>query len=434
MQILNYIYFLVITFYGIKFLYSSGVAVKHPLDRNQQMLLDGPEMFWVLTFSTGLLAFSAEGIGVDLMALRLFVLEILCFLGLFIVRNRPVWSVAIWLYAIYLVWIVIGCTFSPSPTFGLRVVLKYLYIFLLMLFASATIRDGEVLIKAGYGAVFIALIAIACSFIPPLRYIASGVFWYPTAKAIHFISLSIFSLTLYIHGGKEKKYLWLCLIFIAPCFIWVFRTSIVGTAIALTFFYGFRYKLKSLPLVFVIIIAFILSIFFIPSVREKMFFNEKGKNVEAFQRGKISMDDVNSNGRFAMWEWSLKKFYSKKEMKGTGTGNLQAVFYSLKHPFGGIRICHNDYVQILCDNGLIGLLLFAGSFLALILHCFIVYQDQHYGDVIHICAITAGASAAGVLFTMYTDNAINYTMATLSMPCGFYGMMLGLLQRAKEIG
>ena len=144
MQILNYLYFIVITFYGIKFLYSSGIAVKHPLDRNQKMLLDGPEMFWVLTFSTGLLAFSAEGIGVDLMALRLLILEVFCFLGLFVVRHRPVWSIAIWLYAIYLLWIVVGCAYSPSPAFGFRVVLKYLYVFLLMLFASATVRYGEV--------------------------------------------------------------------------------------------------------------------------------------------------------------------------------------------------------------------------------------------------------------------------------------------------
>ena len=49
----------------------------------------------------------------------------------------------------------------------------------------------------------------------------------------------------------------------------------------------------------------------------------------------------------------------------------------------------------------------------------------------HICAITAGASSAGILLTMYTDNVINYTMATLSYPCGFYGMMLGLIVGTK---
>ena len=35
---------------------------------------------------------------------------------------------------------------------------------------------------------------------------------------------------------------------------------------------------------------------------------------------------------------------------------------------------------------------------------------------------------AGVALTMYTDNVVNYSMATLSYPFGFYGMMLGLIK------
>ena len=162
-----------------------------------------------------------------------------------------------------------------------------------------------------------------------------------------------------------------------------------------------------------------------------MFYDGKGKNIEEVQNGNISTDDINSNGRFAMWEWSLNKFYRNKELIGTGTGNLQETFYALRHPFGSIRICHNDYVQILCDNGVIGICLFGGSFLFLIFHSFSVYQNKRYGTVIRICAITAGSSAAGTLLTMYTDNVINYTMATLSYPCGFYGMMLGLIAGTK---
>ena len=72
------------------------------------------------------------------------------------------------------------------------------------------------------------------------------------------------------------------------------------------------------------------------------------------------------------------------------------------------------------------------GFFALIFHCFIVFQNRRYNTAIHICAIIAGSSAAGTLLTMYTDNVINYTMATLSYPCGFYGMMLGLIVGYKQ--
>ena len=163
-----------------------------------------------------------------------------------------------------------------------------------------------------------------------------------------------------------------------------------------------------------------------------MFFEKNNKSIQRLRSESISMDDINSNGRFTMWEWSLDRFYHDKEFTGTGTGNLQEIFYALKHPFGTMRIVHNDYVQILCDNGLIGLILFGGSFLTLIIHCFIVYQNKRHTVAIRTCAITAGAATAGVLLTMYTDNVINYTMATLSYPCGFYGMMLGLIIGYKK--
>ena len=57
---------------------------------------------------------------------------------------------------------------------------------------------------------------------------------------------------------------------------------------------------------------------------------------------------------------------------------------------------------------------------------FLFWQSSNYSAL-----SAAGASSAGTLLTMYTDNVINYTMATLSYPCGFYGMMLGLIVGTK---
>jgi hypothetical protein len=38
----------------------------------------------------------------------------------------------------------------------------------------------------------------------------------------------------------------------------------------------------------------------------------------------------------------------------------------------------------------------------------------------------------GVFVTLYSENTVNYSMATLSMPFGFYGMMLGLIKGEQE--
>ena len=431
MYLLNYLYFIVITGLGYKWLTAREGYLKNPLDRTQLMRLDGPEMFWILTFATGLLAFSAPGT-LNLMALRLWVLEIFCFVGLFIVKRRSVWSVASVLYLAFIVWMCIGLFYTPSTMYGIRVIMKYLYAFLIMLFASAAVRHAEVFIKASIAARTVAIISIIVAFTPFAGILFRGVFWYGTAEAINYISMFVFSLAMFYFTNEKKKNLLLSILFILPCILWVFRTSIIGTTLALMTFMFFRYKLKSLPVIIGVFVLFLIAVFYIPAVRDKMFFDDSSASISQVQTGDISMDNINTNGRSAMWTWCLNRFYAGHELAGCGTGNLQETFYSLRHPFGTIKICHNDYVQILCDNGLIGLILFGASFMCVIFHCFIVYQNHKYDTAIRMCAIVAGASLAGTMLTLYTDNVINYSMATISYPCGFYGMMLGMLAKGKR--
>ena len=397
----------------------------HPLDKKKKILLDGPELFWVLTFSTGLLAFSAPGM-LDLMAIRLMILEIFLLVGLFIVKRKPQWNIVVILYMIYMIWLIIGLSYTLSASYGFRVILKYSYPLLIMLFASAAVRDKEIFLKAGLIARIVAIVSIGFSFIPLIGYLVPGVFWYGTARSIHYISICIFSLALYYHGGKEKKDLLLCILFMIPCILWVFRTSIMGTALAVMTFFFFRYKLKSMPVILGVLLLFIIAIFNIPSVKGKMFKDEKNVNIEQLKHGEISKDDINSNARFAMWEHLQKLFYNNNKLTGSGTGSIQNYMYS-NYVFGGLKVPHNDYVQISCDNGLIGIVLYLLIIVSIITHCFIEYNKKN-SIAIKMCAIVAGGSIAGVALTMYTDNVVNYSMATLSYPFGFYGMMLGLIK------
>ena len=425
MYFFNYIYFLIITVAGVKFLFTKQAILTHPLDKKKKILLDGPELFLVLTFSTGLLAFSAPGM-LDLMAIRLMILEIFLLVGLFIVKRKPQWNIVVILYMIYMIWLIIGLSYTLSASYGFRVILKYSYPLLIMLFASAAVRDKEIFFKAGLIARIVAIVSIGFSFIPLIGYLVPGVFWYGTARSIHYISMCIFSLALYYHGGKEKKDLLLCVLFMIPCILWVFRTSIMGTALAVMTFFFFRYKLKSIPVILGVLLLFIIAIFNIPSVKGKMFKDEKNVNIEQLKHGEISKDDINSNARFAMWEHLQKLFYNNNKLTGSGTGSIQNYMYS-NYVFGGLKVPHNDYVQISCDNGLIGIVLYLLIIVSIITHCFIEYNKKN-SIAIKMCAIVAGSSIAGVALTMYTDNVVNYSMATLSYPFGFYGMMLGLIK------
>jgi hypothetical protein len=407
---------------------SKGGIVKGTFEPDVYYEYSGQELFWCLTFSTGLLAFSAD-IGIDLMALRLLVLEILCVVGLQSAINRPIWSLPLRLYVVYLIWIVIGCFYSPSLGYAIRVVLKYCYPLLICLFASKAVRDQETFLKASTLARTVALVSLIFSVIPFIGNLAPGVFWYGTAGAINYISIMAFSLGMYCFTNEKRKNLMFALIFLLPCFIWVFRTSIMGSLVAIMAFSFIRYRLKSLPIIMGILMAGVIAVFTIPSLKKKMF-HEENVTLEQFEAGKVKKDKVNTNAREAMWTDLMARFYDKHEVAGSGTGSVQNYMYN-HFVFGGLKVPHSDFVQIMCDNGLIALVLYIVISLFIFFHAFLVYWSTNE-PIVRLSAIVAGASIVGVVVTLYSDNVVNYSMATLSMPYGFYGMMLGLNKSYNE--
>jgi O-antigen ligase len=337
------------------------------------------------------------------------------------------------LYLLYLIWILYGITYSEYPLFGFRVLLKYSYPFLILLFASKVVDDDDLFVKIALMVRKIGLASIFLSLIVPfVLLLFPGVLWYGTALAIHYIGLMVLSLAIF-DIRRNKWDLIIAILFFIPCLLWVLRTSILGSIVALTVFSLIKYKIRALPvLVFAAGLLFMI-VMFTPSVKQKMFNKDiDSKKLTNSQGDMISKDDINSNGRFAMWEWSLENYYAKNQLEGSGSGTLQYVFYQRAAKGIGAGIVHNDYVQILCDSGLIGLVLYLSIFLSLVIHAFFVYNNPSNSNVIRMCAIAAGVSAIGMAATSYTDNTVNYTVATLSYPFGLYGMMLGLLKGQKN--
>lgn len=425
---LNYLYFLIITMLLLQYLQRRSKKVKHPLLQREILTFSGPEMFWTLLFSSGLLAFSAPA-GLDLMALRLLTLEIFCLMCLSYAKGKPAFPFPVVLYIIFMLWLVVGCFYSPAPAYGVRVILKYLYPLVVCLAASAVVRRPEVMMKSALGARAVALVAWLITFTFVEHVLFPGVFWYGTARAINYISICMFSLAVYLYMGKERKNLMYAILFTLPCIIWVFRTSIMGTVVGLMVFSLFRYKIKALPVIALIAMLGITCVFYVPAVKEKMF-KDDSVTLTDFMNGKVNQDSVNSNARFAMWEYFEDRFYKDKEVQGSGTGATQHHFYN-NFLFGGLKVMHSDMVQMKCDNGLVALWLYYSTVVLMITHAFVVFCRQK-NRWIKICAITAGSSMAGVAVTMYSDNVVNYSMCTLSYPFGFYGIMLGLLKAKKK--
>lgn len=204
----------------------------------------------------------------------------------------------------------------------------------------------------------------------------------------------------------------------------------MGSIVALAAFFFIKYNIRSIPIILGLFIAGIIAVFAIPSLHDKMFKKDTNITLEKLEQGEVTMDNVETNSREAVWKHLETRFYDKHKALGAGTGVTQWYLYT-HDIFAGVKAAHSDFLQQRCDNGLIGLGLYALMILAVFVHCFRTFWA--YGSIpIKMAAITAGATLLGTYATFYSENTVNYSMATLSMPFGFYGMMLGLIKGEQE--
>jgi len=376
--------------------------------------------------------FATAWIGLSpVLSLRLAFLEMLCVIGIFKCSNRLPFSLPLKLFAIFLIWVLIGISYSDSVNFGIRMFLKYLYPFLFCLLCAKVVRDGIVFLNAGMWGRKIGTIVIILLFIPVVAGFVSPFFWYVAATITGLITFIVFSFAMAeFTEDKKKNLLWgifLCL----PCLIAVFRTDIFGTAVALSALFLVKYRVKAIPFIAVIGLLGLCAMFYIPSVRNKMFIDPDKVTITDYLQGNIDEDNIQTNMRKFMWEDATKRFYDGHELTGSGTGRVQRFFYTEATDARRGGQLHNDFLVLKCDNGNIGFWLFLLAYFAILIHCMILYRksDNQY---VRMCALVAGASLMGVFVTMFSDNTLSYSMVTLSYPWGFYGMVLGMKQHYEE--
>ncbi|MDR0866399.1 MAG: O-antigen ligase family protein [Candidatus Symbiothrix sp.] len=426
MGIINYILFILLTVLGFYYLFvQRPYQLRNAGSKNQYFIADNHQYLLLFIFATAIIS-----CGANLMANRLMITIIWVALGIFLSKQSLRFSIVTFFYLLYLVWLIIAIFYSPVKSYGFRVLLKYLYPFLIMLFASKITTSLPFYMKALQVILYMALYA-ACLFILRIPWLGSFIwsFTFYGPAIIDFFPVVIALSLVYYSYSNEKKYLFFVLLFIIPSVMGAIRTGILASSITIVVFAIVRYNLKSLPYVAVGVCLLIGTVLYVPAVRDKMFVKQMSTD-EIIDRGEdISKEDIDSSGRFAMWDWSLKNFYKGKEWKGSGLGVLQNAFYNEKHPFGKLKVVHNDYIQILCDTGLIGLILYALTFLSLVIHSFVIYFNNRSVPIVKFAALISGVSLAGMISTLYTDNVVNYSLMTLSFPFALYGMMLSLRKK-----
>lgn len=340
-------------------------------------------------------------------------------------------------YMLFLAWALFSLIYSSVKFQGFMLLIKYSLPLLYLWLGYNAIEDREDLLfllkKTAWIMVIYAVLigGFSARFLPWmygfLCFRTGGLVIAYASLADFYSALFVVPLSLYVID-KDKKWLavagWIALSTILE----VVRTGIGGIFLASSFFLFFYYRLKAVPWLFCAAVLAVMAVFFIPEVHDKMFVNDN-MTISSVDSSTISFDNIQSNGREHIWKTNLARFYAPNPVTGAGLGESMEF---TKNNFI-LKLIHNDYVQILCDMGLVGISLFALFFLVTILKVVSHIWRQGSDDLVKLTGAMVLGSCAGVFFSMMFDNVISYAQQCFVIPFIFIGIFLKSidLQRFK---
>lgn len=415
-------------------------TLKNPLKSSATLDFTGVECFIILTLACAPINAS---IGRFIQLLRLILWMIFIIWGICKVRQESLYTdknasqIIITLYTLLLCYYVLDLLRTPVPWFGFRVFMKYLTPWLILLFVPRAINN-ELIVHKSIQVICWVYSAIAIYFM--IHFIGAGILLSPLSGLLYWPPALMDSLSIaipafviaYFEFQKPKLLLvGIGMLVIIPI-VGAVRTGVGAVIISCTGMALFHYRIKALPLL-VITLAFTIFLFtHVESLREKSFGNNADFDISYSDFSIIQ--HMNNNGRELLWQSLLEKFYQPSPLMGSGIGITQSYLYHLRFDLGSntAAATHNDYVQMLCDNGLLSCVLYLMIGLGMVVHCFFIYNSVSHSHLCRIAAFLAGSSMCGYIGAMFTDNVITYTMTTLVYPYVFYGMALGLARLPKS--
>lgn len=330
-------------------------------------------------------------------------------------------------YIVFLLWCCFSLLNSIDKVQGIMILIKYslplLYLwlgynainnkedFLLLLKKTNLIMVIYALFIGGFSSIILPFVYNI------LLFKSGGLFIAYASLADFFSALVVIPLTLYIIYRK-KIYLLSAAWILLSTILETVRTGLGGIALATSSFILVIYKLKAIPYILIFVILSIATIYLVPSFKEKMFVNDR-ESTQVYKNGTFDFDNIQSNGREAIWKINLTKFYKPNPITGSGLGN--SLQYT-KENFT-VKLIHSDYVQILCDTGLVGIILFGLFFLVILLkigYCTILFKD----DFVLLSGAMALGSCVGTFFSMGFDNVVTYSQQAFIFPFIFVGIFL----------
>lgn len=331
-------------------------------------------------------------------------------------------------YVPYLLWLVIGLAYTDAPWQGVKVICRYAApVLFVWLGYRAVASFGQVqwlfrrvwwvplLLSFFFGgfawAISVDWFDYACRHCCGL-FVGYGFLADYVAVTV-FVPLTLFAVT------RKPWWALVTVLYFMQTVFNVVRTGIGALFVGMFIYAVVSLRRRAAAIVCAgLVLAAVVVFTQMPEVRQKMFVHYDGPTKELLNTDEPLFKQIRPTLRDIAWNRGLRDHYDKSPAIGSGTGS---VVYSFKTDYWPM---HNDYMVMLCENGIVGVVLY-GCFALVFVGSTAVMTWRRRAD----CAVRlSGAMAAGsmgaALFCMGFDNAVSYLLQCYIFPFLFYGFFL----------
>ena len=339
-------------------------------------------------------------------------------------------------YCLFYFWLCCTTAYTTAPIDGVMMLVKYSLPMLFLWLGYSAINNQKDLI------IFLKVVNIAaciyCFFIGGQGYKLIPWFYYgPIGGAFskyagfadYLTSIFIIPILLY-WLTKEKKYIFCALWMVLSTVLESVRTGMGGMMLVFIVAILLRHKWRAVPGVIFAGAMFLGIVLFIPQVNEKFFGEDAGKvtATDIVQGDAMSFENIEMSGREFMWERVKDNCYYGNETFGGGLGTSGRFVKNYGIATNGLVMMHNDYLQIICDTGLVGITLLTIFYLIVIFKITSIVVSRQCSPVVKLTGIMALSSMVGIGFSMYFDNIASNSMQSMVMPYIYIGFFLKALE------
>jgi hypothetical protein len=371
----------------------------------------------------------------DLYAIRLLGLWIAALLVVLLNSERLTFYLGRYkFHLLFLSFCILSLLWAPSLLYGTRMIAKLTAPFIFLLLVLVVVqtyqqlqRIENVMLVSGSLAVLFEIGSWMAGFrfegksglgIPGLG---------PAASSAHLAILSMLAFGSFRNSGS-KTHLILTACFAGAAAAGFTRITIGGMFVGFSviMFLSSRGILRYI-LPFAGMAALPAIFLFNDTLRYRMFKEGQIPSLDAMTSDpSVAIENVHGSGRFEAWENILDKFFLPNPLLGSGTGTTQHYLYT--HPFIGLNVIHSEYIRILAELGLFGIVLLVLSFATYVLRLQATHKRSQdpYAKKYSLGAL--GGLCVYLVF-MATDNAIDYVTS-----CGiFVFTMIAMTEKARDL-